>query len=106
MDCDGMRCDRRSWTLTRSVGRQQDRKWLLECLLKGLERLEYRGYDSAGEYGCCTLILLLTLCAWNRSLPSADRNLLISVHGLILPFVWTWSLRHLTSAALPLPLLL
>lgn len=27
---------------------EKDRKWIIECLLKGLERLEYRGYDSAG----------------------------------------------------------
>ena len=32
----------------------QDRRWVIECLLKGLERLEYRGYDSAGKFPeCC-----------------------------------------------------
>ncbi len=28
------------------------RKEILDFLIKGLQRLEYRGYDSAGEVAC------------------------------------------------------
>ena len=28
---------------------EKDRKFILNCLLNGLGRLEYRGYDSAGK---------------------------------------------------------
>jgi glucosamine--fructose-6-phosphate aminotransferase (isomerizing) len=27
---------------------EKDRKYIIDTLIKGLERLEYRGYDSAG----------------------------------------------------------
>lgn len=29
---------------------EKDRKFILDTLCGGLQRLEYRGYDSAGEY--------------------------------------------------------
>lgn len=28
----------------------RDRKFVIDTLIKGLQRLEYRGYDSAGEF--------------------------------------------------------
>lgn len=28
----------------------RDRKYVIETLIKGLQRLEYRGYDSAGRF--------------------------------------------------------
>lgn len=34
------------------------RKEILETLVKGLQRLEYRGYDSAGETHSCTELTL------------------------------------------------
>ena len=30
----------------------KSRKFILETLVKGLQRLEYRGYDSAGKTNC------------------------------------------------------
>jgi glucosamine--fructose-6-phosphate aminotransferase (isomerizing) len=29
---------------------EKDRRFILETLLNGLSRLEYRGYDSAGKF--------------------------------------------------------
>ena len=33
------------------------RKEIFETLVKGLQRLEYRGYDSAGKYSINNLVL-------------------------------------------------
>ncbi|CBX90231.1 hypothetical protein LEMA_uP063570.1 [Plenodomus lingam JN3] len=30
---------------------EKDRKYILDTLINGLQRLEYRGYDSAGRQG-------------------------------------------------------
>lgn len=35
------------------------RQEILEILLNGLKRLEYRGYDSAGKFGAFGMILVL-----------------------------------------------
>ena len=40
----------------------KDRKYILETLVKGLQRLEYRGYDSAGKLLSSYLSAGVTVC--------------------------------------------